>query len=1071
MNTAAEDCLRVLVLDDEEEILELYREFLAPGDSHRRFHLTLCLHAQQAVEAADAAVEKDEPFAVAFLDVHMASGNDGVWAAEHIRRVDPTVEIVLVTGYSDVNPTTVFPRVPPAHKLLYLRKPFYQEEIKHLADALVAKWQQEREIHERQTNLEASVRQRTAALTRANEELKNQIRKREHAEERLGETEQRYRSLVESTPDWVWSVDTEGRITYSNDSVTSLLGYELPDILGSSFFSFMHPEDRERSEETYRGAMEDKRGWRNTVKRWQHRDGSCRYFESTGWPLLDSEGHLLGFSGIDRDISERKQAEQALRREKEKYRTLVEESPLGVSIIGEDGRYEYVNPKFVAMFGYTLADVPTGRHWFARGFPDQAYRKQAVTAWVNDLEHSAHREARPRTFTVTCKDGSEKVISFRPVTLGTGKQLVIYEDITDRERAEEAMRENERFLENVLDAIQDGISVRDRELNVVRVNQWMESTYGPQAELIGKKCYHVFQKRTSPCPWCPAIPAMETGEPRQATVPYPTADLPTGWLEVSAFPLRNGEDRIVGAIEHLKDVTERKRAEEALRASESKYRELVQNANSIILRMDTRGRITFFNEFAQRFFGYTEEEILGRNVVGTIVPETDTSGRDLAAMIEDIARHPENYATTENENTRRNGERVWVAWANKPVFDDHGRITEILCIGNDITERNLLEKQLLQSQKMEAIGTLAGGVAHDFNNLLQAIQGYAELLQFDKDREERGYHELQEILRAARRGGELTQQLLTFSRKLESRKRPFDLNQGVHQVMKLLERTLPKMINIKVELAEDLNVINGDPAQMEQVLMNLALNAKDAMAEAGTLLIQTRNVRLDEEFSRTHASATPGDYVLLTVSDTGRGMDQETLEHIFEPFFTTKGRAQGTGLGLAIVYGIVKSHEGYIICSSEPGGGTTFTIYLPAIQRKTESEDMPEAGMPQGGVETILLVDDEEPLLELGAEMLGKFGYTVLTAPDGESALEIYRTKHKQIDLVVLDLIMPGMGGRRCLEELLQIDAHARVLIASGHSPDEVMQDHIRVAARGFVSKPFDIRQMLRGIRKALDEH
>ena len=389
----------------------------------------------------------------------------------------------------------------------------------------------------------------------------------------------------------------------------------------------------------------------------------------------------------------------------------------------------------------------------------------------------------------------------------------------------------------------------------------------------------------------------------------------------------------------------------------------------------------------------------------------------------------------------------------------------------DITETKRLESQLQQAQKMEAVGTLAGGIAHDFNNLLQAVQGYADLLLLRKKQNDPDYNKLQEIIRVAKRGAELTQQLLTFSRKVESERRPLALNREVAAVKKLLERTIPKMVKVELQLADDPNIVNADPVQIEQVMMNLAVNATDSMPEGGKLTIATENVVLDEKYCEKYLEVKPGNYVLLTISDTGHGMDRETLEHIFDPFYTTKEVGKGTGLGLAMVYGIVKSHEGYIMCRSEPGEGTTFKIYLPALLDGTETTEEEAAEIPvKGGTETILLVDDEESLLGMGKDLLTRFGYTVLTSADGESALELFRQENKRIDLIVLDLIMPGMGGRRCLEELLKIDSHAKVLIASGYSPDEPTKEVLKAGAKGFVSKPYNMTQMLKADRDVLDQ-
>lgn len=377
---------------------------------------------------------------------------------------------------------------------------------------------------------------------------------------------------------------------------------------------------------------------------------------------------------------------------------------------------------------------------------------------------------------------------------------------------------------------------------------------------------------------------------------------------------------------------------------------------------------------------------------------------------------------------------------------------------------------LLQAQKMEAIGTLAGGIAHDFNNLLQVILGYSELLLVDKREDDPEYADLSKILESARSGSELVRRLLTFSRKVESKPVPLNLNRSVDQAERFLRRTISKMIEIQLDLSGDLAEINADPTQMEQVLMNLAVNARDAMPDGGKLTVGTRNVTLDEEYCRIHAETRPGEYVLLTVSDTGHGIDKETIDHIFEPFFTTKELGCGTGLGLAVVYGIVKQHGGFINCYSEVEHGTTFNVYFPAIESPIEPEVQSSGVMPAFGTETILIVDDEDLVRELGARILSKAGYNVLTATNSREALDLFEKERAQISLVILDLIMPKMGGKECLKELRKIDPQLKVLIASGLSDAASVQESIKMGAKGFIYKPFKSKELLRQVRGVLDE-
>ena len=384
-------------------------------------------------------------------------------------------------------------------------------------------------------------------------------------------------------------------------------------------------------------------------------------------------------------------------------------------------------------------------------------------------------------------------------------------------------------------------------------------------------------------------------------------------------------------------------------------------------------------------------------------------------------------------------------------------------------EQKRLEKELQQAQKLEAVATLAGGIVHDFNNLLQSIQGFSEVLLFGKNKDDPSFAILKRIMAAVHRGGKLTRQLLTYSRKIKSKKRPIHLNDHVRQAHQLLQSTIPKMIEIELRLEEGLKMVNADSVQMEQVLMNLAINARDAMPDGGRLVIETANVRLPEKLSETQSMSTSREGILLSVSDTGHGMDEDTMEKIFEPFFTTKAPGKGTGLGLSMVHGIVKNHCGRISCRSTPGKGTCFQIYLPAVEPVPEKKPADETRGYQGGNETILLVDDDENIRNTGQERLESAGYMVRTASGGEMALDVYGQKTETIHLVLLDLIMPGMGGARCLQELLQTDPGIKVVIISGYSPDDQTLQAIKSSTRGFLPKPYTGEQLLGTVRKALD--
>ena len=538
-------------------------------------------------------------------------------------------------------------------------------------------------------------------------------------------------------------------------------------------------------------------------------------------------------------------------------------------------------------------------------------------------------------------------------------------------------------------------------------------------------------------------------------------------LEKECVNRKKADGQVNGVVEHIRDITESKQAEEALRQSEARYRELVQNANSMIVRIDAEGKITFFNEFAQRFFGYTEDEIIGKNVIGTIVPEKDRSGSDLAAMIKDIGLNPAKYVTNENENMCKNGERIWVSWTNKAIRDKNRNVVEILCIGNDVTERKQLEKQLHHALKMESIGTLAGGIAHDFNNMLMSILGNTSLMILNTDPGSPNYKRLKTIEKQIESGSKLTSQLLGYARKENYELKPLDLNHLIKDSSEIFEKTR-KDISIKLELFPDLLSVEADRNQVEQILWNLYVNASDAMPAGGNFIIRTFNTNHIEMGTKLHIPKT-GKYVLLTVTDTGVGMDKKTQERIFDPFFTTKEMGRGTGLGLASVYGIIKGHAGYIDVESGKGEGTTFSIYLPVSEQIVKNA-VKHSDMVVKGTEAILLVDDEEVVLDVGRDLLEIMGYRVFSAGDGHDALEVYKKNKEEIDIVILDMVMPGMSGDKVYDELKKINSDIKILLSTGYSSDGQASEILRRGYNGFIQKPFSMRKLSVKIKEILEK-
>ncbi|MDL1967794.1 MAG: response regulator [Deltaproteobacteria bacterium] len=635
------------------------------------------------------------------------------------------------------------------------------------------------------------------------------------------------------------------------------------------------------------------------------------------------------------------------------------------------------------------------------------------------------------------------------------------------------LKESEQWLATTLKSIGDAVIATDTGKLITFMNPVAEALTGwKQEEAIGKPLKDVFKiinEKTGKQADDPATRVLREGVTvglANHTVLIAKDGIKRP-LDDSGAPLRDDKGRITGVVLVFRDITERKIAEDALRESEVKYRELVQNANSIILRMDFQGKVTFFNEFSQRFFGYTEDEILGRNVVGTIVPEEDSAGRDLAAMIRDIELKPEKYDSNENENMRKDGERKWVSWTNRAIHDKDGNIVEILCVGNDVTERKHLERQLFQAMKMESIGTLAGGIAHDFNNLLMGILGNSSLMLMNTDPADPNYNRLKNIEKQVESGSNLTAQLLGYARKGKYELKPINLNQLVKDTSELFGRTR-KDISIYLELSPDLFAVEADQGQIEQFLWNLYVNAFDAMPEGGDFILKTFNTDHKNMKGRLYVLRSDK-YVMLTITDTGIGMDSDILERIFDPFFTTKEMGRGTGLGLASAYGIINGHDGFIDVESRKGEGTTFSIYLPASEKKiTKVANITEKLLR--GTGTVFFVDDEEIILDMERDLLEAKGCRVLTARDGQGAIELYKKNQDDIDIVILDMIMPNMSGGEVYDRMKEINPDIKVLLSSGYSIDGQATDILNRGCNGFIQKPFTISELSAAIRQILDK-
>ena len=546
------------------------------------------------------------------------------------------------------------------------------------------------------------------------------------------------------------------------------------------------------------------------------------------------------------------------------------------------------------------------------------------------------------------------------------------------------------------------------------------------------------------------------------------------WLESHAVPHRDSQGKITGLLAITRDITEHRLALAAARSSEEKFRSLVESSSDWIWEVDATGVYTYVSPQVEEILGYRPQEIIGRTRFDLLPPEEAVR---IADLFLDAVRRKQPIVALENVNLHQDGRRIVLETNGVPVLDETGTVTGYRGIDRDITERKQaemenrqLEEQYRQAQKVEAIGRLAGGVAHDLNNLLSPIIGYAELLQIEtiSTDDRRQYQE--QILLAAEGARNLVHQLLAFGRKQTLAYKPLDINETVKGFEKLIRRTLRDDIEFEARTAPDIRLVTADVGQIEQVIMNLVVNAEDAMPDGGKLTLQTSLIELDEAYLADHPGSEPGQYVRLTISDTGLGMDVEIRDQIFEPFFSTKGE-QGTGLGLSTVFGIVKQHRGNIWVQSEPGRGTTFEVLLPvSAGTRVVPEPVKEAPPKLHGAETILLVEDNEQVRDLALAVLERRGYEVLVAGSGTEALALMASHQGPIQLLLTDVVMPEMNGQQLYLEATARQRDLKVLYMSGYTDDVIARRGVLDEGVAFLQKPFAIQILAAKVREVLDQ-
>jgi two-component system cell cycle sensor histidine kinase/response regulator CckA len=923
------------------------------------------------------------------------------------------------------------------------------------------------------------------------------------AEEAIKESEARFRLMADAAPVLIWLSDANARCTFFNKPWLDFTGRKLSQEIGRGWMEDVHPNDLGLVR-----SFDDLEGSRVPYQyeyRLRRHDGEWRWILDTGVPRFTAEGVFEGYIGSAIDITDRRGAEEALKESEARYRTQVQNAPEAIVVFDVDsGRFVEANDNALRLWKLSreafLQSDPV-----ALSPPTQPDGRPSAPAIAANIDLTLHGEAPVFEWVHRDATGADIPCEVRLVRLPSATQRLIRGSVTDisqRKRAEKLQSALYRIAATTsatedLNEFYAAIHAIVGEL--MYAQNFYVALYDPRTDMVSfPYCIDEADGQLPPMRLGKGLTAyvLRTGEPLLALednfeamvrdgvlarvgspsvawvgCPLKSRGRTFGAIAIQSYDPRftfdeNDKDLLNFVSQHIAVALERRRSQDAIRESEERYRLLFERNLSGVYRMTLVGRILECNDALARIFGYRSKDELVDRDMAVLYPD----GRQRRAFFDSLLRD-RSLASYEMRGERKDGGAAWTFQSAALLADE--KAGEVIVEGTvvDVTERRQLEEQLRQSQKMEGIGQLAGGIAHDFNNLLTTVLGYSDMALTQLSPHDPIREDIAEIRRAGERASNLTRQLLAFSRKQVFEPRVLDLNALMADSSRMLARLIGEHIRFVTQLDPALGNVRADPGQIEQVIVNLAVNARDAMPEGGTLTVRTENADVDAASSRKHFGIAPGRYVAIIVADTGVGIDPETQKRIFEPFFTTTETPRGTGLGLATVYGVVSQSGGQIFVDSAPGRGATFAIYLPRVEEAAAAPGTVAAGAPHRGSETILLVEDEDAVRGLTRRCLEASGYTVLQATCADEALEVASRFPGRLDLLLTDVIMPGVSGPELSRRLLERRPGTRVLYVSGYT-DAAMASHVELdAGASFLPKPFTPETLARKVRDILDAH
>jgi two-component system, cell cycle sensor histidine kinase and response regulator CckA len=884
------------------------------------------------------------------------------------------------------------------------------------------------------------------------------------AEESLRDSTDLLKILVDSLPVGILYVDAAERIILANNTFASWWGKPGADLSGCTVKDTLRDHYTVIKNDISVVLAGKEVSYERTVS---YRDGVTRDIAASYIPHIGTDGEIKGFACLIMDISPLKRIQRDLQFEREQLLSIFDAINAVINII-DPATHEllYMNKYAKTLVGHDATGEPCYLVYYGCESPCEHCNNEIV---MNRRDEPYHWEYHNKLF------DRDFVTTNRTIKWPDGRdvKLEFSTDITERKHSEDALRLSEKKYSDLYNDAPIAYFSIGMDGTILRANRRAGELLGIQwEELAGKRILDFYSDTPEGKAKARGVLGrFKTGENiSNEELQMQNISGNTFWISLTVNAVRDKSGAVIESRSMVVDITNRKLAEQTLMESEAQKQAILDGISSNIAFVNKDLEIQWANKTASDSAGKSPSQIIGRKCHELwAYPDKPCDGCPTVKAFKTKKSEHAELVTPDG--------RVWDE-KGEPVFDPEGSLIGVVEIAQDITdrvkadtERESLRSQLFQSQKLEALGTLVGGISHDFNNMLQIILGYSQLLLTGKTPDDPDYEDLQRIISTAEQEADLVKRLLIFARQSGADKVPVDLNVQVKEMSTILFRTFPKMIDMELDLFDGIHAVMADRGQINQIIMNLAINAREAMPDGGKLRVQTKNVTLDNEYVKSHVGLKPGNYVTLFVSDTGRGMDGWTLSRMFEPFFSTKqrGSERGTGLGLSVVKGIVEEHGGHIACESAPEKGTVFTVFFPVADFNKKT-DLPSGKSSEtGGTETILLVEDEPLLANFAERILSKAGYTVITASNGRKAAEVYQARKDEISLVILDLIMPEMSGTDCLKELIRIDPSVKVIVATGFSVDETIQEEICPYIRGIVQKPYRISELSMAVFQALN--